>query len=45
MSDIEEKNNDTTNEKNIEENDDQKQDELPKIENQHDSSKYSLTQP
>ena len=45
MSDIEEKNNDASNEKNIEENDDQKQDELPRIENHHDNSKYTLTQP
>ena len=45
MSDIEEKNNDTSNEKNIEENEAQKQEELSKNEKNHESSKYSLTQP
>ena len=43
MSDIEEK--DTSNEKNIEENEAQKQEELSKNEKNHESSKYLLTQP
>ena len=45
MSDIEEKNDETSNEKNIKENEAQKQEELPKNHKNHESSKYSLTQP
>ncbi len=45
MSDTEEKNNEASNEKNMEENNGKKQDDLPKIDKYHESSKYSLTQP